>query len=184
MPELPDWGTGEAPTPSRSFPADPRPKWHVEPRTLADLLQRAGPYADATKAHVEWGAVTAWHMNGYANQALAAAFISGEAASLSVLLTRQAIEHEAGWPQLSDRRVTPALYDLAEDAQGIARRMAAEVYALWEAADRPHLNAARFKDAYRWLIACVRSGSIPDVLTIGNVPPLPVAQPRPFPRHP
>lgn len=184
MPDLHDWGTGDAPKPSRSFPADPRPKWHVEPRTLDDLLQRAGPYADGTKAHVEWGAITAWHMNGNANAALASALIPGDIASLTVLLTRQAIEHEAGWPQLSDRAVTPALYDLPEDAQGIARRMAGEVYALWEGAGRPYLNAARFKDAYRFLVACVRSGSIPDVLTIGVVPPLPVAQPHPFLRHP
>ena len=172
MPDLHDWGTGEAPKPGRSFPANQRPRWHVEPRTFDDLLQRAGPYADSTKAHVEWGAVTAWHMSGKANDALAAAFIPGEVASLSVLLTRQAIEREAGWPQLSDRAETPALYDLSEDAQAIARRMAAQAYALWEAAGRPNLNAPRFKDAYRWLVACVRSGSIPPVLTIGHVPPL------------
>lgn len=184
MPDLHDWGTGEAPKPSRSFPADPRPKWHVEPRTLDDLLQRAGPYADGTKAHVEWGAVTAWMMNGQADEAIASVFMPGEAANLSVFLSRQAIEHEAGWPQLSERCVTPALYDLAEDAQGIARRMAGEVYALWEAAGRPYLNTARFKDAFRFLVACVRSGSIHDLLTIGDVPPLPARTPANSPRHP
>ncbi|MDF2604968.1 MAG: hypothetical protein K0R56_2330 [Sphingomonas sp.] len=180
MPDLHDYGTGKAPKPPRSFPADTRPRWFVEPRTFDDLLQRAGPYADGTKAHVEWGAVAAWHMSGNADEALAAAFIPGEVASLSVLLTRQAVEHEAGWPQLSDRRVTPALYDLPEDAQGIARRMAAEVYSLWEAAGRPHFDARRFKDAHRHLVACVRSGSIPPVLTIGEVPPLPAPAPSKF----
>lgn len=172
MPDPHDWGTGEAPKPPRSFPADTRPKWHVEPRTLDDLLQRAGPYADGTKAHVEWGAVTAWHLSGKADEALAAAFIPGAAASLSVLLTSKAAAHEAGWPQLSDRAVSPALYDLPQDAQGIARRMAAEVYALWEAAGRPYLDTRRFKDAFRFLVACIRSGSIPPQRTIGDVPPL------------
>lgn len=172
MSDMHDWGTGEPPKPPRSFPADTRPKWHVEPRTLDDLLQRAGPYADATKAHVEWGAVSAWHMSGKADEALAAAFIPGAAASLSVLLTRQAIEHEIGWPRLSDRAVMPALYDLPEDAQGIARRMAGDIHALWEAAGRPYLDTRRIKDAFRFLVACIRSGSIPPQRTIGDVPPL------------
>lgn len=172
MPDLHDYGTGEAPKPPRSFPPDRKPKWHVEPCTLDDLLQRAGPYAEATKLHVEWGAVTVWLMKVSPNPALAAAFITEEAASLSVLLTRKAVEHEAGWPQLSDRAVTPALYDMPDDAQSIARRTAAEVYAIWEAAGRPYLDTGRCKDAYRFLVACVRSGSIPEVLTIGHVPPL------------
>jgi len=171
MADLHDRGTGEAPAPRRSFAPDPRPRWHIEPTTLPDLMKRAGPYGNAAKAYVEYGAVTAWHMSGQADEALAAALIPGEAASLSILLTRQAVEHEAGWPQLSDRAATPALYDLPDDAQGIARRMAAEVHALWEVAGRPHLNIRRFKDAHRFLVACVRSGSIPPVLTIGDVPP-------------
>lgn len=172
MPDLHDWGTGEAPAPPRSFPADPRPRWHVEPHSFDDLLQRAGLYADGTKAHVEWGAVTAWMMSGNARDALVAASIPGEAANLSVLLTRQAIEHEAGWPALASRRVTPALYGLPEDAQGIARRMAADIHSFWDAAGRPYLNTPRFKDAYRWLVACIRSGSIPPQRTIGDVAPL------------
>jgi hypothetical protein len=183
MPDLHDWGTGEAPKPNRSIPANYRPRWHVEPRTFDDLLLRAGPYADATKAFVEWGAVQTWLMKDWPNPALATALIPDEAAGLSVMLTRQAIEHEAGWPQLSDRAVTPALYDLPEDAQGVARRMAAEVHALWEAAGRPYLDTHRFKDAYRWLVACVRSGSIPPVLTIGEVPPLPAPAPSKFIRN-
>ena len=51
-----DRGTGSAPKPSRP---DYEPKWHTEPQTLDDLMQRAGPYADAVKAHVEWSAVSA-----------------------------------------------------------------------------------------------------------------------------
>ncbi len=172
MPDPHDWGTGEAPKPPRSFPADPRPKWHVEPRTLDDLLQRAGPYADGTKAHVEWGAIALWLMKDWPNPALASALIPDEAAGVSVLLTSKAAEHEAGWPQLSDRAVTPALYDLPQDAQGIARRMAAEVYALWEAAGRPYLDTPRITWAFRFLVACVRSGSIPPVRSIGDVPPI------------
>lgn len=168
-----DWGTGEAPKPNRSFPANYRPRWQVEPCTIDDLLLRAGPYANATKAFVEWGAVQTWLMKDWPNPALATALIPDEAAGLSIMLTRKAIEHEAGWPQLPDRAVPPALYDLPEDAQAIARRMAAEVHALWEASGRPYLDTRRFKDAYRWLVACVRSGSIPPVLAIGEVPPLP-----------
>lgn len=172
MADLHDWGTGEAPKPPRSFPADTRPKWHVEPRTLDDLMQRAGPYAEGTKAHVEWGAVLTWMMKAWPHPALAAAGLTGEAVSLAVLLTRKAVKHEAGWPRLSNRAATPALYDLPNDAQIIARRMAAEVYAIWKAAGRPYFDTRRVKDAYRFLIACVRSGSIPPVLTIGHVPPL------------
>lgn len=169
MVDLDDRGTGSAPKPCRR---DYVPKVHLEPTTLDDLLQRAGPYADATKAFVEWGAVSLWLMKVWPNPALAAAFIPEEAASLSVLLTRQAVEQAAGWPQLSDRAVTPALYDLPDDAQAIARRMAAEVYGLWEAAGRPYLDSARCKDAFRFLVACIRSGSIPPLRSIGDVPPL------------
>lgn len=171
MTDLHDRGTGEAPKPRRSFPADPRPKWYVEPRTLDDLLKRAGPYADATKVFVEWGAVQTWLMKVWPNPALATAFIPDAAAGLAVLLSRKAIEHETGWPQLTDRAVIPALYDLPEDAKGIARRMADEVHALWEAAGRPYLDRNQIRDAYRFLVACVRAGTIPPVLTIGDVPP-------------
>lgn len=170
MDDLHDWGTGEAPKPPRSFPADTRPRWHVEPRTFDELLQRAGRYADATRAHVEWGAVTAWLMSGKADAVLAAANIPSGAASLSVLLTRKAIEHDAGWPQISDLAVAPAIYDLPEDAQAIARRMAVEVHALWEAAGRPNLDTRRIKDAFRFLVACIRFGSISPQRTIGDVP--------------
>lgn len=168
MPEPHDWGTGEAPRPPRP---DYKPKWHIEPQTLDDLCQRAGPYADAARIHVEWGAVTVWFMSGKADLALAAALIPGQAASLSVLLTRAAEEREAGWPQLSGRAVTPALYDLPDDAQVIARRLAGDVHALWEAAGRPHLNANACKMAHRFLVACIRAGSIPPQRTIGDVPP-------------
>lgn len=177
MPDLHDWGTGKAPKSPHPFPKDYRPKWHVGPRTLDDLLQRAGPYADATKAYVEWGAVQAWLMRVWPNPALTAASISGATASLSVLLTSKAIEHETGWPQLSDRSGKPALYDLSADAQCETRRIAAEVYALWESAGRPYLDPPRIKDAYRWLVACVRSGSIPPVLTIGEVTAIPARSP-------
>jgi hypothetical protein len=111
-------------------------------------------------------------MSGKVDEALAAANIPSGAASLSVLLTRKAIEHDAGWPQISDRAVTPAIYDLPEDAQGIARRMAGDIHALWEAAGRPNLDTRRIKDAFRFLVACIRFGSIPPQRTIGDVPPL------------
>jgi len=168
MSNLDDRGTGEAPRPPRP---DYEPKWHIEPQTLDDLMKRAGRYADAIKAFVEWGAVSTWLMKVSPNPALCSALIPEGAASLSVLLTRQAVEQEVGWPQLSDRAVTPALYDLPDDAQAIARRMAAEVHALWEAAGRPYLDSSRYKDAFRFLVACIRSGSIPPVPTIGDVPP-------------
>lgn len=181
MPDLHDYGTGEAPQPPRSFPKDHRPQgWTVDPTTLDDLMQRAGPYADAAKAYVEWSAVTSWMMKGDANAALAAAFIPGAAANLSVFLASKAIEHEAGWPSLSDNPVPPALYDLPEDAQQIARRMAAEVHALWEAAGRPHLTPDCFKDAYAYLIACIRKGAIPPVKSIGEVLPRLDPPPHPF----
>ncbi|MCU6454916.1 hypothetical protein LPN01_12590 [Sphingomonas sp. A2-49] len=111
-------------------------------------------------------------MAGKADAALASVYLRPDAANLSVFLARQAIELEAGWPILSDRRVTPELYDHPADVQCVARRNAVEVYALWEAAGRPYLDTPRFKDAFRFLVACIRSGSIPPQRTIGDVPPL------------
>jgi len=171
MDTLHDWGTGEAPRPPRSLPADTRPKWHVEPRILDDLLQRAGPYADATRTHVEWGAVSTWLMKAEADKALEAAGLPSAAAINAVFHTRAAEEQEAGWPCLSGRAVSPVLYGLPADLQSKVRGMAAEVHALWEAAGRPHFNAPRFKDAYRYLVACVRKATIPPAVTIGEVPP-------------
>jgi hypothetical protein len=172
MPDLHDWGTGEAPKSPRP---DYVPKVHLFPQTLDDLMQRAGPYADGAKAHLEYTAVSTWLMKDWPNPALATAFISDKAAGLSVLLSRQAIEHEAGWPKLSDNPVPPALYDLPEDAQRIARRMAGEIHALWEAAGRPYLRADDYKFAFQYLAACVLEGIIPSLPSLGT---LPVITPR------
>ncbi|MFK3888443.1 hypothetical protein [Sphingomonas sp. NPDC079357] len=111
------------------------------------------------------------------NPALTAALIPVEVANLSVLLTRHAAEHEANWPKLADKPVPPALYDLPEDAQDIARRMAADVRALWEAAGRPYLGAKDCKFAFQYLAAAIRKGIIPPVSTIGDVDPAPAAKP-------
>jgi hypothetical protein len=116
-------------------------------------------------------------MAGKADKALDAAILHREAASNAVFHTRQAAEHEAGWPELSGKSVAPVLYALPADLQCKVRSMAAEVYALWEAAGRPHLDSPRFKDAHRYLVACVRKGTIPPVLTIGDVPPIVPAKP-------
>lgn len=172
MADLHDWGTGEAPKPPRSFPPSKRPVWHSEPQTLDDLLQRAGHYADATRTHVEWGAITTWLMHGKADKMLEAAGLPVRVASLSVLLTRGAEEREAGWPRLVGRNEPPALYGYSQPSQCEARRSAAEVRDIWEAAGRPHLDARCFVDAYRFLIACIRAGTIPPQPTIGDVPPL------------
>lgn len=172
MPDLHDWGTGGAPKPSRP---DYVPKVRLIPTTLDDLMNRAGPYADAAKAHLEYTAVSAWLMKD-AGKALAAAVIPVEVAHLSVLLTRQALEHEAGWPKLTDQ-AGPALYDLPEDAQGIARRMAGDIHALWEAAGRPYLRANDCKFAFQYLAAAVRKGIIPPIPTLGDVDPIPSAKP-------
>lgn len=172
MADLHDWGTGEAPKPPRSFPPDPRPKWHVVPKTLDDLLQRAGPYADATRTHLAWGAITTWLMNGEADKALAGAGLPTRVASLSVFLTRAAEEREAGWPNLTGLTGTPALYGYSQPSQSEARRSAAEVHALWVAAGRPHLDAKRIQWAFQYLVACIRAGVIPPLPTIGAVPPL------------
>lgn len=173
MPDLHDWGTGAAPKPSRP---DYVPKVRLIPTTLDDLMNRAGSYAHAAKAHVEWTAVSVWLMKD-AGRALASAIIPVEAANLSVLLTRAAAEHEAGWPSLSDNPVTPAIYDLPEDAQGIARRMAGDIHALWEAAGRPYLRANDCKFAFQYLAAAVRKGIIPPIPTLGDVDPIPSTKP-------
>lgn len=65
-----DRGTAKGPRPNH------KAKWHCEPQTLDDLMQRAGPYADATKTFVEWSAVTTWLMKGSAAEALEAAGLS------------------------------------------------------------------------------------------------------------
>ena len=166
-----DRGSGQAPSRPRS---DYIPKVRLIPTTLGDLMNRAGPYADAVKAHVEYTAVSTWLMK--VDEPLAAAFIPVEAANLSVLLTRQALEHEAGWPKLSGQ-AAPPLYDLPEDAQGIARRIAGDIHALWEAAGRPYLRANDCKFAFQYLAAAIRKGIIPPISTLGDVDPVPAAKP-------
>ena len=171
VPDLHDWGTGEAPKPSRP---DYVPKVRLIPTTLDDLMNRAGDYADAAKVHVEYTAVSTWLMK--ADAPLAAAYIPVEAGNLAVLLTRQALEHEAGWPKLTDQ-ASPPLYNLPEDAQGIARRMAGDIHALWEAAGRPYLRASDCKFAFQYLAAAIRKGIIPPIPTLGEVDPIPAAKP-------
>lgn len=166
-----DRGSGQAPSRPRS---DYIPKVRLIPTTLDDLMNRAGPYADAVKAHVEYTAVSTWLMK--ADDPLAAAFIPVEAGNLSVLLTRQALEHEAGWPKLS-ADTAPPLYDLPEDAQGIARRIAGDIHALWEAAGRPYLRANDCKFAFQYLAAAIRKGIIPPIPTLSEVDPVPAAKP-------
>lgn len=166
-----DRGSGQAPSRPRS---DYIPKVRLIPTTLDDLMNRAGPYADAVKAHVEYTAVSTWLMK--ADAPLAAACIPVEAGNLSVLLTRQALEHEAGWPKLTSN-APPPLYDLPQDAQGIARRMAGNIHALWEAAGRPYLRADDCKFAFQYLAAAVRKGIIPPIPTLGEVDPVPAAKP-------
>lgn len=168
-----DRGSGQAPSRPRS---DYIPKVRLIPTTLDDLMNRAGSYADAAKAHVEYTAVSTWLMKTWPNPALTAAFVPDEAASLSVLLTRQALEHEAGWPKLT-RDAPPPLYDLPENAQGIARRMAGDIHALWEAAGRPYLGANDCKFAFQYLAAAIRKGIIPPIATLGEVDPVPAAKP-------
>lgn len=174
MTDLHDWGTGQAPNPRSypmSYPLDHRPKWHMFPKTLDDLLQRAGPYADATRTHIEWGAVTVWLMKTYCSEALEIAGLPIRVASLAVLLTREAEEDAAGWPRLSGKIVTPAIYGYSPDSQCEARRSAAQARSLWEAAGRPHIDANRCKFAFQYLVACIRKGLIPPQRTIGDVPP-------------
>jgi hypothetical protein len=132
-------------------------------------MQRAGPYGDAAKAHVEYTAITAWLMKGQGDKQLDAIGLPVRVASLSVFLTRAAEERELGWPCLTDN-VTPELYGYSPDSQCEARRVAAEVHAFWEAAGRPYLGSQQCQMAHRHLVACVRKGTIPPVLTIGDVP--------------
>ncbi len=172
MPDPQDWGTGGAPKPSRP---DYVPKVALIPQNLDDLMKLAAPYADAVKAHVEYTAVSTWLMK--ADAPLAAAFIPVEAGNLSVLLTRQALEHEANWPKLAGNPVPPALYDLPDDAQQIARRMAGDIHALWEAAGRPYLRAKDCKFALQYLAAAIRKGIIPPIAAIADADPIPAAKP-------
>lgn len=139
-------------------------------------MGRAGSFADGVKANLEWTAVSTWLMKD-ADQALAAALIPVEVANLSVLLTRHAAEHEANWPKLADDPAPPALYDLPEDAQQIARRMASDIHALWEAAGRPYLRARDCKFAFQYLAAAIRKGIIPPIPTLGDVEPVRAAKP-------
>jgi len=178
MAGLHDYGTGEAPRPPRSYPVDHRPKWHVTPTSLDDLMQRAGPYADAAKAHVEWSAVTVWLMKTDGEQ-LEAASLPVRVANLSVLLTKEAEEHATGWPRLSGPRVTPAIYGYSPDSQCEARYSAAQARSIWEAAGRPYLRASDCKWAFQHLVAAIRSGVIPPVPTIGDVSDIAAAKPAP-----
>jgi len=166
MSNLDDRGTGGAP---KTFRPDYVPKVALVPQTLDDLMQRAGPYADAVKANLEWSAVTVWLMKTDGEQ-LEAASLPVRVACLSVLLTREAEEHAAGWPQLSGPAVTPAIYGYSPDSQCEARRSAAQARSMWEANGRPYLRASDCKLAFQHLAACIRNNIIPPVPTIGDVP--------------
>lgn len=178
MADLHDYGTGEAPKPPHSYPVDRRPKWHVTPTTLDDLMQRAGPYAHAAKAHVEWSAVTVWLMKE-GDGAVVAAGLPVRVANLSVLLTREAEEHAAGWPRHSGPCVTPAIYGYSTDSQCEARYSAAQVRSIWEANGRPYLRPSDCKFAFQYLAACIRNGIIPPLPTMGDVEPSSPAKPAP-----
>lgn len=178
MADLHDKGTGSAPRPSRP---DYVPKVAIVPQTLDDLMQRAGPYADAVKAHLEWSAVTVWLMKADCGEQLEAASLPVPVACLSVLLTREADEHAAGWPRLSGPAVTPAIYGYSPDSQCEARRSAAQARSMWEADGRPYLRANDCKLAFQHLAACIRSGIIPPQATMGDVELTPATeQPLPF----
>jgi hypothetical protein len=173
MSNFDDRGTGDAPRPSRP---DYVPKVAIVPQTLDDLMQRVGPYADAVKVHLEWGAVIVWLMKeGYA--VLAVSDLPSAVASLSVILTREAEEHEAGWPRLSGPCVTPAIYGYSPDSQCEARRSAAQARSIWEANGRPYLRPSDCMFAFQYLAACIRNGIIPPVPTIGDVEPSSPAAP-------
>ena len=150
-----DTTTGEI-LPSKPYPPRGISKIQLEPVSLPDLMERAGPLSEAARVFVEWGAVTSWQMNSSSayQGAIAAADIPDRVASLSVLLVREALQHETGWPRIDGKVVTPALYGYSSDAQSEAQRTAEEIRALWDAAGRPHVDARRCKDAYRWLVAC------------------------------
>ncbi len=175
MSNLDDRGTGEAPKSSRP---DYVPKVATVPQTLDDLMQRAGPYADAVKAHLEWSAVSLWLMKTDGER-LEAADLPVPVANLSVILTREAEEHAADWPRLSGPRVTPAIYGFSPDSQREARRSAAQVHSIWQANGRPYLRPSDCKFAFQYLAACIRNGIIPPIPTLGDVEPSSPAKPAP-----
>jgi len=175
MSNLDDRGTESAPRPSRP---DYVPKVAIVPQTLDDLMQRAGPYADAVKAHLEWSSVTVWLMKeGYG--VLAASDLPSTVACLSVILTREAEEHAAGWPRLSGPAATPAIYGFSPDSQCEARCAAAQARLMWEADGRPYLRPSDCKFAFQYLAACIRNGIIPPIPTLGDVEPISPAKPAP-----
>lgn len=171
-----DRGTGLAPKPSRP---DYAPKVHLVPQTLDDLMQRAGPYADAVKAHMEWSAVSSWLMQPSCEEPLVVKGLPFAVANLSVMLTREAEERAAGWPRLSGPAATPAIYDYSPDSQCEARRTAAQVRSIWQANGRAYLRPKDCKFAFQHLTACIRSGIIPPIPTMGNVEPSSPAKPPP-----
>ena len=139
-----------------------RSRYKPEPTDLADLMERAGPMADAVRHEVEWGAISFWLMGGHdtSHPALAASEISNGSASFAVGIVWEALLHENGWPVLSGEAVIPLLYSFTENAQSEARQVAAKVYELWEQADRPHVDAVRCKQAFQCLTSAVRKGLI------------------------
>lgn len=165
-------GTG-----SRPLRPEYVPKVHVIPQTLDDMMLRAGPYADAVKAHLEWSAVSVWLMKMDDYQPLEAAGLPFAVANLSVLLTRKVEEHEAGWPQLPGCEIIPALYGYSPDSQCEARRSAADVRAIWNANGRPYLRPSDCKFVFQYLAACVRKGIIPPLPSLGTIPTMTPAAP-------
>ncbi|WP_140419341.1 hypothetical protein [Sphingobium sp. Z007] len=169
---------------SRTYPPDYQPKCSIEPTDLDDLCNRAGPYAAAAKAEVEWGAITKWLMDGSAGYqaAIEAADIPGRVASLSVLIVSKARKIDAGWPHPSGKVETAALYNYSADAQSEAQRTAEDIYRMWDAAGRPHVDAERCKFTYRLLVAAAERGLI-DGLPAHHVAPATSTEQKSMPSH-
>lgn len=144
-----------------------------QPKDLASLQERAGPYADMVTVAIEWSAINVWLMKEYPNQRLIDAGIDDRIASLSVQLVREAGKHEAGWPTRNGSPVSPALYDLSDDCQQEARRTADEVHAVWNAAGRPFLDAKRCRDHFWELGERIRNGLLAPIPGM-SAEPLPV----------
>ncbi|WP_434405771.1 hypothetical protein [Sphingobium sp. DN12] len=150
-----------------------------QPTTMTDLRRRAGVYFGMAKVHLEWSAISTWMLKGQATAAIEAAGIPYPVASATVRLIQPAREFEAGWPRLSGKVETPALYGLSPDCQLEARRVAREVAAVWTAQGRPHQSGQSIEQVLSLIAAAVRNGLLEPIPGISADPLQPAQFKRP-----
>ena len=108
-------------------------------RTLDDLRNSCGQYVEAAINEAEAAAVNIWTMKEAASLDLG---IPAEVICAALCRCRSSARNEDGYPSISGRPEVGTLDDLSPGSSAEAKRIYADVYAMWKAAGCPHLASA------------------------------------------